>query len=318
MLRARRFLAVVAAALASSGAAAEASCPGNPNALGVSRTIAVDPALVPRVGRHDYGRSLPLARGEVVLTFDDGPMSPYTQHVLRALADECVRAMFFVVGRRANAHPQLIRQMRAAGHTIGTHTQNHPLHAMAHGYAEWEINTGVASAGAALGDPAAVAPFFRFPGLFRTTHAERYLQSRNISAWSIDIDSLDWKRIGPQQMLHHTLAQLRSRGGGILLMHDIQPKTALMLPTLLAELKRRGFRIVHVVPAGTIRRPMPAPSVSIPGIDPSTGWPQAMARGHAPQPARPLARRPVRFEPLFEPRQWPRTMHDVPSAYRAR
>lgn len=69
-------------------------------------------------------------------------------------------------------------------------------------------------------------------------------------SWSVDADSYDWKKISASHMLNHTLSELEKRRGGILLMHDVQAKTAVMLPTLLSELKARGYRIVHVVPQG--------------------------------------------------------------------
>ena len=173
------------------------------------------------------------------------------------LADECLQATFFMVGRQARASPALAWQVRAAGHTIGTHTQNHPLHRMAPNRAAYEIDTGIASVAAALGSQRALAPFFRFPGLFRTTEAEQHLQARGLMSWSVDADSYDWKKISPSHMLSHTLAELDKRRGGILLMHDVRPKTALTLPTLLAEIKARGYRVVHVVPTGQDRGPLP-------------------------------------------------------------
>ena len=245
-----RSLAVIASvvALVAPGTAA-AQC-ANPHAMGVSRVIAVDPRAMPLIGSHDYGHTLPLAPGEVVLTFDDGPVSPYTEHVLSALAAECARATFFMVGRQARANPRLAWQVRAAGHTVGTHTQNHVLHRMSADLAAYEIDTGIVSVGAALGSQRMLAPFFRFPGLFRTHEGEHHLRMRGLMAWSVDTDSYDWKKIGSGQMLAHTLSDLEKRRGGILLMHDVQPKTAMMLPTLLSELKARGYRIVHVVPKG--------------------------------------------------------------------
>jgi peptidoglycan/xylan/chitin deacetylase (PgdA/CDA1 family) len=243
-------LAVLAVALVPSAALAAASSATchNPNALGVSRTIAVDPRWTPKVGSVNYGTTLPLRRREVVLTFDDGPHPLYTNSVLKALADECVRATFFMLGRQARAYPGMARRVLAAGHTVGTHTQNHPMHFMPPRRAIAEISTGIDSVGNALGSRHALAPFFRFPGLFSTRAAERYLRARGLMSWSIDIDSYDYRRIGADTMLRRLLANLERRQRGILLMHDIQPKTALMLPRLLDALKARGFRIVHVVP----------------------------------------------------------------------
>lgn len=237
---------VVAFALGSAQAVA-APC-ANPNALGVSRVMTVDPRVMPVVGRHDYGRSLPLAPGEVVLTFDDGPRPGYTHQVLKALADECLRATFFMVGRQARAYPNMVRQVRGAGHTVGTHSQNHPMGRLSPAHTAAEIDAGVTSVGAALGT--SPAPFFRFPGLYRSRAGEDHLRRRGLMAWSVDVDSKDYKRISQEAVLQNALAGLQKRRGGILLMHDIQPKTARVLPALISNLKARGFRVVHVVPRG--------------------------------------------------------------------
>jgi peptidoglycan/xylan/chitin deacetylase (PgdA/CDA1 family) len=295
-------IAVAAGAVAFGSASAVATPCANPNALGVSRVISVDARATPLIGSHDYGVTLPLMPGEVVLTFDDGPEPLYTSHVLKALADECLRAVFFVVGRQAGKHPQMVRQLRAAGHTIGTHTQNHPLFRMPPQRAAWEIDTGILSVGAALGSSRAVAPFFRFPGLFRTNEAEYHLRSRGLMSWSVDADSYDWKRIGASHMLAHTLGELEKRRGGILLMHDVQPKTALMLPTLLTELKARGYRIVHVVPGpGGVVADLAAGAAPLPRIQPPLPTTDASAAvGHA-QHLRAAAAPPIAAPPPAGP-----------------
>jgi peptidoglycan-N-acetylglucosamine deacetylase len=239
---------IAIAAVVLCGAEASAMPCGRPGALGVSRVISVDARTLPVVGVQDYGVRLPLAPGEVVLTFDDGPNPASTPSILKTLADECLRATFFMVGRQARAHPETARQVRAAGHTVGTHTQNHPLRRLPRDREIAEIETGIASVTAALG--AHPAPFFRFPGLYRTREAEQYLHERGIVVWSDDVDSYDWKHNDTTAMLNSTVARLEARHGGILLMHDIKPRTARVLPRLIAMLKARGFRIVHVVPRG--------------------------------------------------------------------
>jgi peptidoglycan/xylan/chitin deacetylase (PgdA/CDA1 family) len=243
-----RGVLIVCAVLAFGCADARASSCRNPNALGVSRVISVDARTTPVVGVQDYGVRLPLAPGEVVLTFDDGPNPASTSSILRTLADECLHATFFMVGRQARAHPETARQVLAAGHTIGTHTQNHPLRRLPLNGEVREIETGIASVSAALGRQP--APFFRFPGLYRTREAEQYLHQHGIVVWSVDVDSYDWKHNDTTAMLNSAVARLQARHGGILLMHDIKPRTARVLPKLIAMLKARGFRIVHVVPGG--------------------------------------------------------------------
>src|SRR5947209_17310682 len=146
-------LSMLAAAIAA-GSAAAADCPGNPGALGTSRTLVVDPREHPRIGTMQYAETLPLEDHEVVLTFDDGPLPPHSTEVLDILASQCVKATFFIIGRMARSFPEGVRQLRAAGHSIGTHTQNHPLsmNRMPIDRARQEIDDGIAATEAALGD----------------------------------------------------------------------------------------------------------------------------------------------------------------------
>jgi peptidoglycan/xylan/chitin deacetylase (PgdA/CDA1 family) len=236
-------------------ASAAAECPGNPDALGTERVITVDPNEHPRVGSMQYPETLPLNDKEVVLTFDDGPLPLYTNRILETLAAECVKATFFMVGRQARAYPAEVRKVYNEGHTVASHSQNHPLifTRLAMGAAEQEIDQGIASVSAALGDPRALAPFFRFPGLGRSHAIESYLGSHGIMIWSADFPADDWTHISGQEVMHRALERLEHRGKGVLLLHDIQPATALMLPQLLRELKARGYHIVQVTPAGPDR-----------------------------------------------------------------
>lgn len=232
-------------------AAAAGECAANPSALGTHRTMAVEPREHGRIGTMNYAETLPLVDKEVVLTFDDGPRTPFTERVLDILAGECVRATYFIVGRMAKARPELVRRLHAQGHTIGTHSMNHPFPFRDQGpeRAKAEIEEGIAAAVAALGDAGKVAPFFRFPGLGRTDSVERYLGQRGLMVWSADFPADDWRRISADEIVRRALTRLEAKGKGILLLHDTLPATALALPTILRELKARGYRIVHVVPA---------------------------------------------------------------------
>jgi peptidoglycan/xylan/chitin deacetylase (PgdA/CDA1 family) len=248
---------LVLVALASVGilwgltAGNAAECPGNANALGTSRVIAIDPTEHARLGTMQYAETLPLADKEVVLTFDDGPLPPYSTRILDILASECVKATYFIVGRMARAYPSVVRRIYAEGHTLGTHSQNHPMifDKMPIEEVQREVEQGIASNAAALGNPKAVAPFFRIPGLARATSVETYLRSRGLMTWSADFDADDWRHIQASELIDRALRRIEVMGRGILLLHDIQPVTALALPSLLKELKTRGYRIVHVVPA---------------------------------------------------------------------
>jgi len=244
-------LICLAGILGLAAPAAAADCPGHPDALGTSRTLVVDPTEHPRIGSMQYHDTLPLEDHEVVLTFDDGPLPPYANRVLQTLASQCVKATYFIIGQQAREHPEIVREIHAAGHTIGTHSQNHPLRfeRMPIEKVKAEVEDGIASVTAALGDPSEVAPFFRIPGLLRAEGVETYLASNSLMTWSADLVADDWRHLSASEVLHRALTRLEARGKGVLLLHDIQPSTALMLPKLLRELKRRGYRIVQVVPA---------------------------------------------------------------------
>lgn len=234
---------------------APAECPGNPDALGTSRTIVVDPTEHPRLGTMQYHESLPLEDHEIVLTFDDGPLPPRSSRVLDTLDHECVKATFFLVGKMAHTFPDVVRRIRDAGHTIGTHSYSHPLtfHKMSVDKAAYELNQGIAEVKAALGEGSSPAPFFRIPGLLRADGIEHYAASQNLQVWSTDFLADDWTRIGPGQVYSRALQRIEANHKGILLLHDIQTKTVDALPNLLRELKHRGYRIVQVVPASTER-----------------------------------------------------------------
>jgi peptidoglycan/xylan/chitin deacetylase (PgdA/CDA1 family) len=223
-----------------------------PNVLGTSRTLVIDNTSHPRLGAQQYDETLPLADREVVLTFDDGPLGPYTNRILDLLAAECVKATYFLVGTMAQSNPELTRRIQREGHTIGTHSRSHPLtfDSMPLANAEREIDGGIALVKAALGEQGQLAPFFRIPGLARSNQVENALAARSLVTWSVDLSADDWHRgITADDIATRALRRLEARGRGILLLHDIHPATALAMPKILKGLKERGFRVVHVVPA---------------------------------------------------------------------
>jgi peptidoglycan/xylan/chitin deacetylase (PgdA/CDA1 family) len=246
-----RFMAAgILAFLSFSSAAIAGECAGNPDALGTSRVITLDPAEFKRLGTIQYKQSLPLEDHEVVLTFDDGPIPPHTDKVLDELAAECVKATFFVVGEMARAHPASLQRAYREGHTIGTHTEHHAhLNHMPADKAQKEISDGLASAAQALGDKNAVAPFFRFPYFDASGGAEERAEHLGLSIWSADVHGSDWTFITAEKVTALSLSRLEAKKKGILLLHDIHDRTAKALPVLLRELKKRGYRIVHVTPA---------------------------------------------------------------------
>jgi peptidoglycan/xylan/chitin deacetylase (PgdA/CDA1 family) len=245
--------------LAGAPSSFAAECPGHPDAIGTSRTLVVDPREHPRIGSMQYPETLPLHDHEVVLTFDDGPLPRYSNQVLQILADNCVKATFFLIGQQARAFPDGVRKLVAAGHTIGTHSQDHPLtfEKMSDQRVKQEVDGGIASVQAALTDPNALAPFFRVPGLLRAKNVEDYLASKGIQIWSADFVADDWRHISSNRVYELAIQRLEARHKGILLLHDIHGRTAAALPRILHELKVRGYHIVQVVPATPERPPTP-------------------------------------------------------------
>jgi peptidoglycan/xylan/chitin deacetylase (PgdA/CDA1 family) len=228
----------------AKAAAASARCE-NPDALGISRTVEIDTTGGPGFGADQFKAHDFLEPGEIVLTFDDGPWPGNTPAVLAALSAQCLKATFFPIGQHVSWHPDILRQVVARDHTIGSHSWSHVnLAKKSLPEAKDEIENGVSAVAITAGRP--LAPFFRFPGLSQTPELTAYLAERNIGIFSIDVDSFDFKLKNPDKVITSVMTKLEKRGKGIVLMHDFQHSTALALPTLLQQLKAKGFKIVHL------------------------------------------------------------------------
>jgi peptidoglycan/xylan/chitin deacetylase (PgdA/CDA1 family) len=217
----------------------------NPDALGVARVVEIDTTGGPGFGFEHFKQLDFLTDKEVVLTFDDGPWPGNTPAVLKALADECTKAVFFPIGKHAAYHPEILKQVAAAGHTIGAHTWSHAnlnSKKMTEQLARDEIEKGYSAVKLALG--AAPSPFFRFPELQHGPAAMAYLGSRNIAIFSCDLDSFDFRAKNAEQIVNTVMTKLDKQGKGIILMHDFQKHTAEAMPTLLRRLKAGGYKVV--------------------------------------------------------------------------
>jgi peptidoglycan/xylan/chitin deacetylase (PgdA/CDA1 family) len=210
----------------------------NPDALGIGRVVEIDTTGGPGFGFEHFKQMDFLRDKEVVLTFDDGPWPENTPSVLKTLANECTTGIFFPIGKHATWHPEILKQVAAAGHVIGSHTWSHQdlnrgKYAKDQNAAKDEIEQGISAVKWALGAPP--APFFRFPALQHPPAMVTYLGERNIGIWSCDLDSFDT-----------VFAKLNKLGKGIILMHDFQKHTAEALPALLRRLKTEGYKVVQV------------------------------------------------------------------------
>jgi peptidoglycan/xylan/chitin deacetylase (PgdA/CDA1 family) len=222
--------------------------------LGTSRVLSVDAASFPRVGLKSFPQTLPLRDHEVILTFDDGPWPPTTPKVLKALADECVHATFFLIGKPASEHPSMVRRIAAEGHTIGTHSWTHPsLAQIKPSEATDQITHGISAVEMALQGSATTTPstpFFRFPGFQSTPATLDFLQSRGIVVFGTDLWASDWNQMTPKQELKLLTSRLEAARKGIILLHDPKAHTAAMLPAFLRYLRENHYHVVHLVPAG--------------------------------------------------------------------
>jgi len=242
----------VTASLSNKPAAAPAptqpkSACANPDALGVSRVVEIDTKGGPGFGFEHFKQLDFLTDKEVVLTFDDGPWPGNTPSVLKTLADECTKAVFFPIGKHATYHPEILKQVAAAGHTVGAHTWSHAnlnSKKMTEQEAKDELEKGFSAVKLALGAPP--APFFRFPQLQHNPAAMAYLGSRNVAIFSCDVDSFDFKAKNATQIIISVMTKLEKSGKGIILMHDFQKHTAEALPELLRRLKAGGYKVVQM------------------------------------------------------------------------
>jgi peptidoglycan/xylan/chitin deacetylase (PgdA/CDA1 family) len=234
--------------LAPALVAQQAAPCANPDALGVSRVVEIDTTGGPGFGFQHFKQLDFLTDKEVVLTFDDGPWPGNTPAVLKALADQCTKAVFFSIGKHASYHPEILRQVYAAGHTVGTHTWSHVnlnSKKMTEQQAKDEIEKGMSAVKLALGT--APAPFFRFPELQHNPAMVAYLGQRNVAIFSCDLDSLDFRKTStPDKIVQTVMTQLDKLGKGIILMHDFQKHTAEALPELLRRLKAGGYKVVQM------------------------------------------------------------------------
>ena len=243
------------AAAPATAQPARAACT-NPNALGVGRTVEIDTTGGPGFGFEHFKQLDFLRDHEVVLTFDDGPWPGNTPAVLKTLAEECTTGIFFPIGKHATYHPEILKQVYAAGHTVGAHTWSHANlnnKKLTEDQRKDEIEKGFAAVKWALGTPP--SPFFRFPALQHPPEMVTYLGTRNIAIFSCDLDSFDFKASKAQTIIDNVMRKVEKNGKGIILMHDFQKHTAEALPELLKRLKAGGYKVVAMrakFPASTL------------------------------------------------------------------
>jgi peptidoglycan-N-acetylglucosamine deacetylase len=215
------------------------------------KTIYINAKDYPTVGIEQYKQTIPLNDHEIILTFDDGP-SINTKLILNTLDNYCLKATFFVVGQMVQSSPTILEDIILRGHNVGNHSYSHPMPFEKLKFEKqiYQIEEGQNNIKAVIGDK--ISPVFRFPGLGRSTQTENYLNSKNISVWSVDVETKDYMYshkdsfVAKQYIINNAMTNLSRNHRGIILMHDIHKNTADALPYLIETLKNKGYTFVQV------------------------------------------------------------------------
>lgn len=248
------------------------TCRSDASTLLPATTVTLPTRGGPTYGTMQYPHGMALGPKEIALTFDDGPNPETTPRILDILDRHCIKATFFMVGIYAQAHPDLVREVAARGHIIGTHTWDHRnLRRMSLADAKVEIKRGFLAVETALASAppdsqARLAPFFRFPGLNDRKALIEWLGTHDIATVSCEFGADDWLRIGPAEVYRRALRNIDQVGRGILILHDTRPHTADMLSDLIVTLEKRGYRFAQLVPDRKERELAAAPPGGLIGL----------------------------------------------------
>ncbi|WP_413559910.1 polysaccharide deacetylase family protein [Bdellovibrio sp. HCB209] len=202
-----------------------------------------------------------IGRKEVILTFDDGPSTAYTRTILATLRKMNAKAMFFQLGKNIKVNPELVKEVAADGHAMGAHSMTHRClgadkacmksnsstnpYQLSFPQVKEEINGTFRELIKVLGW---ADPFFRFPYGNGTAQAKAYLKQQGIGEFFWNVDSLDWKAKSYEAVVSNVMNQVKANSasgrGSLILMHDIQRRTAEALPEVLAQLHGAGYNVV--------------------------------------------------------------------------
>ncbi len=177
----------------------------------------------------------------ILFTFDDGPNKQITPQILSILDDYEVRAIFFLVGRFAKEHPEIVREIKRRGHFIGNHSFNHPNRRI---FSYSENLAELTSTQELLLELTGEEPSFFRPPLGLVSPIGFFLSERmklKTILWSYSTD--EWGRrkgMDARTIASHATSSIRN--GDIVLMHDDNEKSAEILKLILPKLKEAGFK----------------------------------------------------------------------------
>lgn len=190
------------------------------------------------VSREDADTGLQ-EKKKIALTFDDGPDSEYTPMLLDGLAERKVKATFFVIGKQAEAQPEVMERLVKEGHLIGNHTYNHVdiRHMTASAAKEEIIKANEVIAKYTGEEPC----FLRPPFGSGSSKLEKEIEMIPV-LWTID--TMDWSCKNESKICSTVYREIKENS--IILMHDEYPTTVRAALSIIDKLQKDGYEFVTV------------------------------------------------------------------------
>ena len=186
----------------------------------------------------------------VAITYDDGPGAE-TNRLLDKLKAKNAHASFMVVAPSAEQHPELLKRMKAEGHTIGNHTKSHrQLNTLSPEQVSQEIDAGNAAIKKATGQS---TRWVRPPYGATNATVDQVTRDKGVSQALWDVDTVDWKDRNSEHVC--SSAVQGARAGSIVLMHDIHPTTVDAADCVIDGLRAKGLEPVSL--DRLLRTPVP-------------------------------------------------------------
>lgn len=177
----------------------------------------------------------------VAITYDDGPGAE-TNRLLDKLKAKNAHASFMVLAPNANQHPELLKRMKAEGHTIGNHTKSHrQLNTLSYDQVSQEIDAGNAAIKKATGQG---TRWVRPPYGATNATVDQATRNKGVSQALWDVDTMDWKDRNSDHVC--SAAVQGARAGSIVLMHDIHPTTVDAADCVIDGLRAKGLEPVSL------------------------------------------------------------------------